>query len=318
LVLFFKKEHFLLSKTGPILVTGANGFVGRHLTAALSENTIVAPSLDVRDAAAVASVIRDSAPACCIHLAAISSVARADVAEGVAWQTNLHGALNVARAILADAPSCQLLFASSADAYGASFAGGAPVTETTPLAPMTLYGATKAAADLALGSLAVRGLQVVRLRLFNHVGAGQSPDFVAASFARQLALIGAGKQAPVMQVGRLDSWRDFLDVRDVCAAYAACIARRDSLPAGTILNIASGQPRRIGDVLDDMIKLSGLTVDVRVQAARVRSFDITRASGDAARAAALLGWTPRISWPETLRTVLDDWRGRASAPDISV
>jgi GDP-4-dehydro-6-deoxy-D-mannose reductase len=306
-----------LSKSRPILVTGADGFVGRHLTVALSAARVLAPPLDVRDAAAVASVIRDTVPACCVHLAAISSVTRADAAEDVAWQTNLHGTLNVARAVLAYAPSCQLLFASSADAYGASFQSGAPVAESSPLAPVTLYGATKAAADLALGSLAARGLQVVRLRLFNHIGAGQSADFVVASFARQLALIGAGKQAPVMQVGRLDTWRDFLDVRDVCAAYGACIARRNSLPAGSILNIASGQPRRIGDVLDEMITMSGLTVDVRAQAPRVRHIDIPRVSGNAARAAQLLGWTTTISWQETLRTVMNDWRGRATAADVS-
>jgi len=289
-------------------VTGAHGFVGRHLTAALRATwpaaTILAPRFDVRNAASVTSIIRECAPACCIHLAAIASVARAEAAEDAAWQTNLHGALNVARAILAHAPACQLLFASSADAYGASFRTNVPVTEMIPLAPISLYGATKAAADLALGSLASRGLRAVRLRLFNHIGAGQSPDFAVANFARQLALIGAGRQAPFLQVGRLDTWRDFIDVRDVCAAYIACIARRDTLPAGAILNIASGQPRRIGDVLNDLVGLSGLKVEVCCDAPRVRATDIIHASGDASLARKLLGWSPTIPWPETLRFIV--------------
>ena len=92
-----------------------------------------------------------------------------------------------------------------------------------------LYAASKAAADLALGAMTVDGLRVVRVRPFNHTGPGQSPDLVVAAFARQVARIAAGVQAPVIDVGSLESWRDFLDVRDVCAAYMACIDRRHEI-----------------------------------------------------------------------------------------
>ena len=145
-----------------------------------------------------------------------------------------------------------MLFVSSSDAYGGSFRAALRVTEDTPLAPMNVYSATKAAADLALGSMAVRGLRVVRLRSFNHTGPGQSAQFAVAAFARQIARIGAGLQPPSLRVGNLDTWRDFLDVRDVCRGYVACIAQRDTLAPGTILNLASGQPRRIGDVLHEL------------------------------------------------------------------
>ena len=246
---------------GPILVTGAKGFVGRHLIACLRAHwpdaRIAAPDFDVRDAGVTAAILAEVAPTCCVHLAAISSIMHAAQDQALAWQVNLHGALNLAQAILAHTPDCQMLFVSSADAYGASFRAGVPLDESAALAPMSLYGATKAAADLALGALANQGLRVVRLRPFNHVGAGQSADFAVASFARQLARIGAGLQPPVLQVGRLDTFRDFLDVRDVCAAYIACMARRDVIPPGTIINIASGQARRIGTVLQDLIDLAG-------------------------------------------------------------
>ncbi len=99
--------------------------------------------------------------------------------------------------------------------------------KTRALAPMNVYGASKAAADLALGSMALQGLRVVRLRTFNHTGPGQSAAFVVAAFARQIARIAAGLQPPSLLVGNLDTWRDFLDVRDVCRAYLACIAHRD-------------------------------------------------------------------------------------------
>jgi GDP-4-dehydro-6-deoxy-D-mannose reductase len=153
----------------------------------------------------------------------------------------------------------------------------------------------------------------VRLRPFNHTGPGQTADFVVASFARQIARVAAGLQLPVLEVGNLDTWRDFLDVRDVCAAYVACIVRRDGLAPGTILNIASGQARRVGDVLTELAALAGVELTVNVDAARVRATDIRLASGDASRARALLGWSPCIPWTQTLQDVLDDWRRQVNA-----
>ena len=302
---------------GRILVTGAEGFVGRHLVAALRKAwpavELLTPEVDVRDPRAVAGMVKHAAPDSLVHLAAISSVMQAGADQDEAWRVNLHGALHVAQAILAQAPACQMLFVSSADAYGASFRAGVALDEKAPLAPMNIYGATKAAADLALGALAAQGLRVVRVRAFNHIGPGQSADFVVASFARQIARIEAGLQPPVLRVGRMDTYRDFLDVRDVCAAYRACIARRAALGPGTILNIASGQARRVGDVLDEMLALAGVKAEVEAEAPRVRDTDIVRACGDAGLAGSLLVWAPRNAWPDTLRAVLDDWRARVSA-----
>jgi GDP-4-dehydro-6-deoxy-D-mannose reductase len=300
--------------SGPILVTGAGGFVGGHLVRALRAAwpgaVVLECDVDVRDRAAVEARIGAVRPASCVHLAGIASIAQAARDQVQAWQVNLHGALHVADAILAHAPACQMVFASSADAYGASFRGGVALDEKAPLAPMNVYGATKAAADLALGSMAERGLRVVRLRPFNHIGAGQSPDFVVASFARQIARIRAGLQPPVLKVGRLDTCRDFLDVRDVCAAYVACIARRDALPGGVILNVASGVARNIGEVLRDMLAAEGVAAEIRSDPVRVRATDIVRACGDADLARDMLGWSARTPWADTLRSVLADWRGR--------
>ena len=148
-----------------------------------------------------------------------------------------------------------MLFISSADAYGGASPSGASIHEAAPLAPSNLYAATKAAADLALGSMIGQGLRLVRLRPFNHTGPGQSANLVIPAFARQVARISAGRQAPLLEVGNLDPWRDFLDVRDVCAAYLACIERRDTLAPGSIINIGSGLARRIGDVLAELMEL---------------------------------------------------------------
>ena len=123
--------------------------------------------------------------------------------------------------------------------------------------------------------------------------------------------IAVGLQAPTVEVGNLEPRRDFLDVRDVCDAYIACINRRHALSPGAIFNVASGEPRRIGDVLEDLRALAGVAVEVRVDRSRVRITEMPLVCGNAARAGDLLGWTPTTPWRQTLQDVLDDWRARA-------
>jgi GDP-4-dehydro-6-deoxy-D-mannose reductase len=297
-----------------ILVTGASGFVGRHLMAALAAafpGTVLAtPTLDIRDAAQVEAIVQAAAPEVCIHLAAVATIGAAHEAPEHAWAVNFHGTLHLAWALSRHAPSCQMLFISSADAYGESFRVGQALDEAAKLMPANVYGETKAAADLLLGGMAAQGLRVVRLRPFNQTGPGQTADFVVPAFARQIARVAAGLQPPVLEVGNLDTWRDFLDVSDVCAAYVACIERREALAPGAILNIASGQARRVGDVLTDLAAFADVEISIKVDASRVRATDIPMACGDPSRAEAQLGWTPAIPWEQTLHDVLDDWRGR--------
>ena len=299
-----------------VLVTGASGFVGQALLPVLRQAfphaEIRDAGLDITDSAAVGAGIAASRPDALVHLAAIAAPGDARADPDKAWRVNLNGSLNVGRAIMAEAPECTMLFVSSADAYGASFRGG-PVGETAPLAPLSTYGATKAAADLALGAMAADGLRVIRARPFNHTGPGQTDAFVVPAFARQVARIKAGLQEPVMEVGALHPLRDFLDVRDVCAAYAAILERADTLAAGTIVNIASGRTERIGDILQALLDRAGVQAEIRTQPTRLRATDIAEVCGDASLAHEILGWRPSISWQQTLDDVLADWIARASA-----
>ena len=295
-----------------ILVTGAGGFVGRHLMRTLAGAfpgaALDAAAFDVTDHDAVDAAIRGAPPDALVHLAAVSAIPAARQDPDRAWRVNLHGTLALARALLAHAPACTMLFASSADVYGASFRGGHPLAEDALPAPMNTYAATKAAAELALGALVGDGLRVIRVRPFNHTGPGQSSDFVVAAFAEQVARIAAGLQPPVLRVGDLTPHRDFLDVRDVCAAYALCL--QADLAPGTVLNLASGQPRRVGDVLQALLDTAGVAAEPQTDAARLRPSDIPLAAGDAGLARRLLGWAPAIPWSQTVHDVLADWHGR--------
>jgi GDP-4-dehydro-6-deoxy-D-mannose reductase len=302
-----------------ILVTGGAGFVGRHLLPVLAgqfpDATVISPpgtALDITDADAVAGLIARLQPDACIHLAGIAAISDARADPDRAWRVNLHGTLHIAAGILRHAPRCRLVFASSADIYGASFRAGVALDERAAAAPLNVYGSTKAAADIALGALAQEGLRVVRLRPFNHTGPGQSSSFVVPAFARQVMRIAAGLQRPVLQVGDLTPMRDFLDVRDVCAAYAACLRPDVDIAPGTILNLASGQPRRVGDVLQALLDTAGVTAGVERAGMLLRPSDIPFAAGQAEAARLLLGWRPVIPFAQTLADVLADWRERVA------
>src|SRR5206468_2773368 len=162
--------------------------------------------------------------------------------------------------------------------------GGAPFRETDPLAPRTPYARSKACADLLGARYAERGLDVVRVRPFNHTGPGQAPTFAVPAFARQIAAIAAGRGEPRIAVGNLASVRDFLDVDDVVDAYQRLLDR--GVPADAY-NVASGIGRRIGDVLGELIALSGVKCEIAVDPERVRPTDAS--TGDASRLRAVTG-----------------------------
>jgi GDP-4-dehydro-6-deoxy-D-mannose reductase len=309
-----------------ILVTGAAGFVGGHLLPALRAAFAGAPIvgtglagdadeiLDITDRAAAARLLARLQPDFCIHLAGISAIGAAKADPGLAWDVNFHGTLNIAGGILAGAPACRMIFISSSECYGGSFRPGLRLDESAPLAPMNLYAATKAAAEMALCALAADGLRLLRLRPFNHTGPGQREDFVVPAFAGQIARIEAGQAPPEIAVGALTPERDFLDIRDICAAYVASVAHFDSLPNNQVLNLCSGRAVTIGDVLGRLLALSRCPITVRQDPGRLRPVEIARATGDPARALAALNWQPRCSLDQTLRSVLEAARRGVSAP----
>lgn len=266
--------------------------------------------LDVTDRRAVDRVIAHHSPTHVIHLAGIAALPAAASDPDATWRVHLDGTLNLARAILAVSPGCHLINAGSGLIYGESAKSGLPLDEDTVPAPLDDYSASKAAADLALGALAHRGLKCIRMRPFNHFGPGQSEHFVATAFATQIAEIEAGRADPLIRVGNLTSARDFLDVRDVAAAYALAAAKSDQIAPGTILNLASGKARRINDLLSALLSRSSVSIRIEEDSSRMRPSDLPYVVGNAQRAKDLLGWSPKHSFDETLNEVLAECRAR--------
>jgi GDP-4-dehydro-6-deoxy-D-mannose reductase len=313
-----------------VLVTGALGFVGPYLVEALrrsyennieiiatakkaGQHAMLGPvrAIDVTDRAAVEDAIAGANPTHVIHLAGIAAPTAVNADPDEAWRVHLQGTLNLARVILKRAPDCWLINVGSALVYGESAKAGRALDENALLAPLDEYSASKAAADLALGPLIRSGLKCIRLRPFNHTGPGQSEAFVVPAFAAQIARIEARLAPPIIRVGNLDAQRDFLDVRDVANAYALVMKNLERLESGTVLNIASGIPRRISDILASLIARSRVEISVEQDPMRQRPGDLPILLGDASRARRLLHWKPEYSFEDTLTALLNDCRARA-------
>lgn len=311
-----------------VLLTGANGFVGKVMRTCLREaghqvtctvsssplpqDDVAQVRMDIRDAASVEQVVQQVRPTHVLHLAAISHVPTSFRDPLLTWQTNVLGSLNLLEAIQRHAPEAFVLFASSSEVYGEAFKTGVALDESSPCRPMNPYAASKLAAELAFVQYFRRGLRGVIARPFNHIGPGQSPDFVTASFAKQIAEIEHGLQPPVLQVGNLEACRDFLDVRDVCDAYARLLDLADQPADQRIFNVASGRARRIQEILDELLAQSSLPITVEQDPQRLRPSDIPFAVGDCRHLQAATGWRPAHALSETLGELLAYWRAKTA------
>ena len=314
-----------------ILITGSSGFVGTVLKGVLADEVASGAcalfglgyrggeGCDILDPDAVAAKVRDIRPTAVVHLAAIAAPADARRDPRQAWKVNLTGTMNLAEAVMRSAPQARFVFVGSSEVYGASFVDHqTPLDEEAPMKPLGVYAATKAAADLMIGQMARDGLRAIRFRPFNHTGPGQTAAYVVPAFASQIAEIVEHGKPPEILVGNLDSERDFLDVRDVARAYAAAALGTGDAADGDVdqvYNLASGKPCRIGSILEQLIALSGRTIEVTIDPARLRVNDVPRASGNAEKAAQTFGWRPRIALSETLSDILNYHLAKASVRD---
>jgi GDP-4-dehydro-6-deoxy-D-mannose reductase len=308
------------------LITGASGFAGRHLAAALppSKYTVFGTCfplpprgpetsvffLDLRSERDVYDAVRTVQPQWVIHLAAVSNVRQSWDRRKETMETNVMGTFYLLEAVKKYAAGARFLFVSSADVYGdvTSDGGGdgRPLAESEPFRPVNPYGLSKLEGEL-LGGFYGRadGLDIVIARPFPHTGPGQTPDFVCSDWARQIIRIERGAQESVLKVGNLDVRRDFTDVRDVVAAYALLMQKGER---GEVYNICRGEALSLRWILDVLLSHSTRVIDVEPDPGKMRPADISYLSGDNGKIRRATGWEPRIPMEQTLRDLLDYWR----------
>lgn len=309
-----------------VLVTGAAGFAGGHLLERLGGLDVDlvawrragstppperAPAarpqvewreVDLLDPASIDAAVGGRPPDQVYHLAGATHQGRSFTRATDALRVNALGTHHLLSALARHAPDARVLVTTTGFVYQPSETA---VGERAPLRPASPYALSKLAQEMvARHAGQTSRLAVIVCRPFNHIGPRQSPDFFAPAFARQVARIVHGRMEPVLKVGNLSARRDLSDVRDVVQAYVQLMA---SGTPGEVYNVCSGRAREIREVLDGLIRRSGISVQVQVAPELLRPVDQPLLLGDPAKVQAATGWRPAIPMEETLGDLLDEW-----------
>ncbi|MFN8050825.1 MAG: GDP-mannose 4,6-dehydratase [Acidimicrobiales bacterium] len=296
------------------LVTGATGFVGPHLVEHLEAcgdevaATDRSTGLDIGDVAELRRHFGEVRPEIVYHLAGDSDVGGSWDHPLSTFRSNAEGTLNVLDAARS-AGVRRVVAIGSADVYGKVVESELPLTERSELRPTSPYAASKVAADyLALQAWLGYGLEVIRVRAFNHLGPGQSERFVAPAIAARIARNEADG-SDVVPVGNLDPRRDLTDVRDVVRAYRL-LAERGT--AGEVYNVCSGEAIRIGDLAERLVALAERPMQLVPDPDLQRPVDIPVLCGDNTKLRDATGWAPVYDIARTLADLMADCRARVA------
>jgi GDP-4-dehydro-6-deoxy-D-mannose reductase len=312
-----------------ILLTGITGFAGGHLAEALLAGGVIelfgvargarwspewqhlAARVDLRacdlaDRPKVESLLRDVQPQQIYHLAGYAHVGRSFQETDAAWAGNLTASRQLYEAAGSWGGRPRILSVGSGLVYGDPQTPGETHDETSPLRPASPYACSKAAADLAGYQYArAPGLDIVRVRPFNHIGPRQSPQFAVAHFAQQIAAIEVGRQPPFLETGNLSPHRDLTDVRDMVRAYVLLMERGK---IGEVYNAGTGEAHSMRAVLDHLLSLARVKIKVRQRPGLVRAAETAVVRANASKLRRELSWAPQFTLKQTLADILAYWR----------
>lgn len=297
------------------LVTGAAGFVGQHLIRHLESmgDDVIgvdrAGGPDLLDANGFRTLLHDTQPDAVYHLGGFSDVGGSWSTPNATFRANAEGSLNVLQACV-QARSRRVLVISSADVYGRVTLGELPLTEESPLRPVSPYAASKIAADyLALQAWLGYGVEVIRVRAFNHLGTGQTNRFLAPALAERIAL-NELEGREVVPVGNMTPRRDFTDVRDVVRAYRLLVLAGEP---GEAYNVCSGKDIAVSEMADRLVEMALRPMRLEEDKSLQRPVDVPVLRGDFTKLHKATDWQPEIDLEQTLRDILDEWRSRVGA-----
>jgi GDP-4-dehydro-6-deoxy-D-mannose reductase len=311
-----------------ILITGINGFVGGYLLerlarddgyriSGISRSGVWRKSLahlsplaelhavDLLDRNTLTEVLRTNRPDRIYHLAGFASAGKSFKNSELCWAENLSATRNLLDAVADVSRESRVLMVSTGLVYGDAKGPDDAFDESRPLRPASPYAESKAAADrLAEDAANDRGLHVVRVRPFNHIGPRQSADYAVGNFARQVAAIVQGKSEPIIETGDLSARRDLTDVRDVVEAYVLALERG---PSGEVYNVGRGIAYGMDEILHWFIDRAGVAVEVHSRTDAFRKGDTAVTRCDAGKIRRELGWQPRYDLGQTVNDILNYW-----------
>lgn len=301
------------------LLTGAGGFCGKHLMSHLREQGLEVHTISCRDAAtphhhriadvtdieALTALMRSIRPDYVFHLAGISQ----SPDPTLFYKINTQYAVALLAALNESGfTRCPVLLVGTAAEYGKITAAQLPVREDLSPRPYSHYGISKLAQTLAGLAAWNDGQPVVVARPFNVIGPGMPEHISVQSFALQITSIIKGRIPPVVEVGNINTTRDFIDVRDVVRIYWQLV----QTPAayGEIVNICSGRGSHMKDIMAKLIELSGGRIEVRSIHSRLKPVDVPAHYGSAEKLLKILGSVPHTDIEKTLAHILEDLRNR--------
>lgn len=309
------------------LITGISGFVGSHLAEYLLETTdwevagtVFGPYGSIENLCCqlelypaelsrldvMTFILEQAQPDVIFHLAAQPLVSASQRDPWGTLETNIRMQLNVLEGVARVKPDCCVLVVGSGEEYGLVSPDELPITEDTPLRPLSAYGISKVAQDLlGLQYHLTYKLRVIRVRPFNHIGPRQRIGFVAPDFASQIAAAELGLQPPIIEVGSLAARRDFSDVRDVVRAYVLLITQGE---LGQVYNVGSGESHAVQELLDILSSMSQVAIEVKQDPERMRPSEVPETICDVTRIRERTGWQTTIPFEESLRDILAYWR----------
>ncbi len=261
-----------------VLVTGASGFVGRWLVDELTAHghDVVGlagrSDVDIQDRAALTAVVAEQGPDAVAHLAAVSNSIAAARDPELTFRVNAGGTLNLLKACARATRPPIVLISGSSEVYGWPSPDLLPISEDAPLDPQGPYALSKAAQEaIALAYGTRHGLRVAVTRSFNHSGPGQHGELALPSFASRIRQAQRQGRRDI-DVGDIDVARDFLDVRDVVAAYRGLLERLWADPPALplVVNVASGSAVRLRVLLDRLCTRAGVRLAYHAQSHLMR------------------------------------------------
>ena len=320
------------------LITGITGMVGSHLADLLLEKTdwnIVGmarwrspldnishliPSIngagrvslaygDLRDSASLDHVVQESRPDFVFHLAAQSFPHTSFTAPFETLDTNVIGTNRLLESLRKYAPESVIHVCSSSEVYGRVELNKLPIDEDCSFHPASPYAISKVGTDLVGRFYAeAYGMTVMTTRMFTHTGPRRGDVFAESSFAKQIAMAEAKLTSPKIKVGNLNSLRTVADVRDAVNAYFMLVTVNPI--AGESYNIGGQRTATIGEILEHLMKISeiGDLLKYEVDEKRLRPIDADLQVPDVSKFVSHTGWTPSISFDDTMRDLLDYWR----------
>lgn len=301
-----------------LLVVGSAGFVGstfkqlpnNELEQAGVELLNADTKFELLDQSSLRTWLRHFEPDYVVHLAAQTFVPESLRNPRHTYKVNFFGTLNLLEALSENGFTGRFLYIGSGDAYGLVTTSDLPVSETRPLRPRNPYAVSKAAAEALCHSWSCTSkYDVIMARPFNHIGPGQSENFVVSGLAKQIAQIKLERQQSIISAGDVDVTRDFTDVRDVVRAYLLLLCHGAS---GETYNVCSGIERSVREILKQLLAIADVNAEIKTDPNLARPSEQRRMRGSPEKLRATTGWQPQIGIEQTLNDTLSYWERKLS------